>query len=370
MNSQSVGIHGFQAGEDVNPSGRMRQLENELCTAAEAADLDALSCFLQHVHGAPMVSANARDCDGTPALVLVCSSGQPVDCVVNVARMLLSHGCNIDSVNIEDGSARMSALMAAISMDQPEVVDFLISAGANLRQCDSDCQNALSYALGAKPDTLKAFIESVKNKMGAQGFVSYAADSGALYHAARFGELESIRILLEAGLGVNDPDDQGRRPLDRLAAACYGDKAAKGFRHLIELGASVQHSTWRATEPVVYGGERGWATPKAMWALMLSCEESQWPAFSAKDAGFAPCVPVSRLAAAMSLGDGDALMEIFEASTDLRALQKSAHAIAARSMHQPNIGDLLESLALVDAMAARHMIRDINQTHHAHPGRR
>lgn len=352
-----------QSRREMEQSRREREREMDLCLATETADFDALLKLLDPQDGGPPVSANARDDDGTPALVLACSSAEPVDKVLAVARALLAHGCDINGVNVEDGSGMVSPLMTAISMDQREVTRFLIDAGANLRQCDADGQSALSYALGASPDVLQAFIDAVKDKISHDGFVAYAAECGAFFHAGRFGESESIEILLKAGARVNDPDDIGRLPLDRVAACCYSRKAVEGMRQLLALGSQVGERTWRAMEPTVYGGERGWATPKAMCTLMLAIEPGQWPEFSAKDAGFAPSVPVVPMAAAMYLGDHEALVKMLEVSKDTHALQQQARAIASRSIHHAKTSDMSAALALVDAWVARRMITSINQSH-------
>lgn len=346
--------------------GRDPRRENELCCAAEAADLDAALKLLSPQDGSQPVSANAKDDDGTPALVLACSSAEePPERVLKIASALLAHGCNIDAVNERDQSGRLSPLMAAISMERPEVVRFLVEAGASLYQTDSHEQEPLAYALGADPRVLQVFIDAVKDKLGHDGFVAYAARVGAFYRAGRFGDCESADILLQAGAGVNDPDDIGRRPLDRVAALCYSNKTVEGLRHLLKLGAQIGEYTWRATPPEQYEGERGWATPKAMWTLMLATDPSEWPEFSAKDAGFAPSVPVSRMAAAMYLGDHDALMCVLETGGDLSALhhQAQAIAIASRSIHHTKISQMSDSLALVDAWVARRMITSINQSH-------
>lgn len=148
------------------------------------------------------------------AVMVAARTGNP-----EVVRLLLAHGGDVNATESERGQ---SALMWAASEKHPQVVAVLIEAGADIwartkaneAPKDASAAGATGRALRRPPSN------------GANGFT-------ALLFAARVGDLESVRLLVNAGADVNDAADDGLGALVLATVRGHGTVAT----FLLENGA-------------------------------------------------------------------------------------------------------------------------------------
>ena len=190
-----------------------------LVEAARKQDQRAIRVFLNE-----KIDVNARSSDGSTALLWL-SHGNDVDSsdlllragadpnLANDFRMTpLSEACTNSSAALvrlllKSGSNPNAAiasgetpLMTCAKTGAADAVRLLVEYGANVNAKEhSQNQTALMWAAAARhPDVVKALIESHADlKAGTkQGFTP-------LHFAARVGDLESVKLLLAAGVDVN-----------------------------------------------------------------------------------------------------------------------------------------------------------------------
>ena len=248
-----VAVTGFENSSDA------------LIEAARSDDQQAVMEFLRRG-----VDVNSRDEDGTTALALAANHNN-----LAMAELLLSKGANPDLANelgigplslaISNASAPMVALvigrganpdvarengetplMTAARMGQVETMKLLLSRGANVNARDKKFgQTALMWAAG-HPDIVDLLVKhgadvrtvtttwDVKYTIYAPTTVTlgktgipwntdgaYNSKKGglnALFFAVQKHDLESARILLDAGADVNSRAADGTTP---LLAALY-----------------------------------------------------------------------------------------------------------------------------------------------------
>ncbi len=165
----------IRAGADVNAANEYGLTPLKLaCTNRNAAMVEKL---LQ-------AKANPADTGGTgePPL-LTCARGGNVEAV----KSLLAHGASVDARESYRGQ---TALMWAVAGKHPEIARALIEKGADV--------NAKSNVIDLfKPKALEYYEPD-------SHIVTSKGGSTPLMFAARAGDLESARILVEAGARVNE----------------------------------------------------------------------------------------------------------------------------------------------------------------------
>jgi uncharacterized protein len=152
--------------------------------------------------------ANAAVAEGETVLMTAARTGNP-----DVVKALLAHGA---SVNAKEGWKGQTALMWAAAESHPAVVKLLIEHGAevNVRSTSWD----------------------FKDTKGTNGNANVYYPKGGLtplLFAVRQGDLESVKILVEAGADVNETDPVKISPL--VVAINNAQYDIAGF--LLEKGA-------------------------------------------------------------------------------------------------------------------------------------
>jgi ankyrin repeat protein len=188
-----------------------------------------------------------------------------------------------------DGANGWTPLHVAVAENQPETVDFLLTAGADVTARTEHARTPLHLALQFAPDLVGRLreqgavvdapsaaylddVEELRRELDAgapltdpvtgQDLLFWAAlggaleaarlllkrgadaDGGALHAAARGGRLELVRLLLEAGGDVDRRDPgSGRAPLHSAIAAGPGGDAPEVVRLLLAAGADVNATT-------------------------------------------------------------------------------------------------------------------------------
>ena len=197
---------------------RHEDLETAQSLIRAGAKVDASSrygitpLYLACVNGnAPMIDVllhagadpNSANPGGETALMTATRTGKP-----DAVRLLLDRGA---AVNARESVRGQSALMWAILENHPEVVSLLLARGA-----DVDAQSNISV-----PDGATGTPQATSADIGAHGAGIYRpravpTPSGgmtALLFAAREGNLEIARILVDARADLERPSANGTHPL-------------------------------------------------------------------------------------------------------------------------------------------------------------
>lgn len=177
-----------------------------------------LSCMNRHADMVDLLLAaganpNAPLLNGETVLMMCVRAGDPPS-----VKALLLHGAQ---VNAKEKLHDQTALMWAASEKRPEVVKMLIEVGADI--------NARSRAyprLVTGEETQRAGREELN-------YTIIRGGSTPLLFAAREGDAESARLLIEAGANVNDKLPDGTTALIEAAHSGQGAVA----RVLLDKGA-------------------------------------------------------------------------------------------------------------------------------------
>lgn len=138
---------------------------------------------------------NARAEGGETPVMLAARVGN-----AEVMKLLLAHG---GDANAKEPSQAQTALMWAVSQRHADVVKVLLEGGADFR-AQTKAPAGKAPAMAAGGDGNRAYAAAgVLSKPGSGNGVT------PLLFAARVGDLESAKLLLEAGANVNDTGNDG-----------------------------------------------------------------------------------------------------------------------------------------------------------------
>ena len=188
-------------------------------TVGAANELGATPLWLAAMNGSEAMVALLLDAgaDANAALkmgetpLMTASRGGAVEAV----ELLLDHGAD---VNAAEKERQQTALMWAVAQQHPAVVRVLIEHGADI------------HARTAVWDQLE---NTAGNTNPTGNFRRAHGGSTPLLFAARHGDVETARVLVEAGADVNDTAASGTSALVIAAHSGHGRLAI----HLLEQGA-------------------------------------------------------------------------------------------------------------------------------------
>jgi ankyrin repeat protein len=162
--------------------------------------------------------AKASLLSGETALMTCARSGN-----ATAVRALLRRGAPVDVVNARESAHKQTALMWAAAQSHPEVVAVLLESGADVRA------RSLEYTQTVTSEvTQRAGREELNYTVSRGG-------STALLFAARSGDAESARLLIDRGADVNDALPDGSSAL--VVAAHSGHTRVAGM--LLDRGANA-----------------------------------------------------------------------------------------------------------------------------------
>jgi ankyrin repeat protein len=188
-----------------------------LYSVIRANDLSALRSLL--AKGADPNVADARG--GSTPLMHAAAVG-----AVESMKLLLDHKASVNAAN----AAGLTALM--MSVTDIDKVRLLLAAGADVNVATKRGRTALMLAAASDGSA------PIVRLLMARGADPKAVDVGkgtALHQAVRGGDLATIHMMLDAGLGVNDASFGGFTPL--IGAAFTG--TVEGVKLLLSKGANV-----------------------------------------------------------------------------------------------------------------------------------
>ena len=200
-----------------------------------------------------------------------------------IVQFLLSQGAD---VNCKDPKNR-TALMYAAYKNNVDTVQVLLERGTDLEIQDDFGSTALMYAAsggsneccrllvehGANLDmqnkdglcSLIYAIQSRKNatlkvllELGANPYITNCLGTGALHWAAKKGEVECCASLIEHGVNVDTPNNKKVTPL-MYAADCVPRNGSnvRVMKFLIDSGADVQALDEDHSSPLMYAAHSG-----------------------------------------------------------------------------------------------------------------
>ena len=143
--------------------------------------------------------ANAVNPEGETALMTAARTG-----VVDAVKVLLSHNAN---VNAKENTHGQTALMWAALENHPEVVKLLLAKGADINAHSTSTPAPKPAVVWAPNRAAGVGITRLRARPAAGGGFN------ALLFAARDGNLEMTRFLLDNGAGVNERSANGTTPL-------------------------------------------------------------------------------------------------------------------------------------------------------------
>ena len=157
---------------------------------------------------------------------------------VEAVRLLLAAGADIDATERSRGQ---TALMWAVAQGHHAIAAALIEHGADV-EARSITRPRLMHA------------DSTNASQYDQGVMWNRGGFTPLLFAARLGDVESARLLLDAGADIDDPAPTGASPL--VLAAHSGQSAAAGF--LLERGAdpNAAGAGYTALHAAILRGDR------------------------------------------------------------------------------------------------------------------
>lgn len=180
--------------------------------------------------------ANATNAVGTTPLMLASASAKQ-----DAVRVLLAHGADVartDTLN------EQTALMFAAAVGGAEVIELLAGHGADL--------DAVSRVM----DPTQADEHRAAARVRRQSRGSRVGGLSALHFAAREGQMDAIRALVEAGASVNTvaASDQ-MTPITSAIINGYFDIG----QYLLDSGANANLASAGGVTPLFATIDQGWA---------------------------------------------------------------------------------------------------------------
>jgi len=181
-------------------------------------------------------NANLTSSNFTP-LMLACENGQ----LEAIKLLLKSKETDVNMTNDKG----FTALMFAVYSLNVAVVKFLVESGAEIDKADNGGETALTMA-----------CNMIRYKEGSPEIIEFLVKSGAdankaLMYAAQKGynaDIKIIKILHQAGVEIDQPDDKGWTALMFAVKNCRDDLTDL----LVELGANINKVSNDGFSPYKY----------------------------------------------------------------------------------------------------------------------
>ncbi len=215
----------LKAGADANEAGPHG--ETPLMYAARNGNVDAIKVLLDH-----KASISAREkLRGTTALMWAAEHGHPV-----AVKLLIEHGAEVDAASNPDAKGGTAYL--APTAKQRAIADGIAPDGSLLATGRRGRAATQAPAAAQAPAPRVNDLATADAAAADAAFARTANTNGggltALVFAARQGDLESARILVDAGADVNQTTRYGWTPL--LTAT--QNRHYKLASYLLEQGAN------------------------------------------------------------------------------------------------------------------------------------
>ncbi len=129
--------------------------------------------------------------------------------LLEIAKLLLVHGAEVNAVTVPDQKYGMTALMFAASHGRVAMIDWLVEHKADLELRTDRGDTALLMAAGNKqPDAVAKLLA-----LGADVHAKNSYGWSALHFAAQDNQVRSMELLIQNGAQVQDTNHGGYTPL-------------------------------------------------------------------------------------------------------------------------------------------------------------
>ncbi len=205
----------------VNTAQRMKNGLNALDIACHNGQLDAVRILLAH------------DADVHNPLEFASVGGH-----IEICRLLLDNGFDIET-ETDDG---ISPLAAAADMGRPDIIELLISAGA---EAQFDREALIRASASGHTVIVQKLLRAGANP-----------DMKALMRASEEGHIEIVRVLLDAGADPVKKTKQGHSALGRAAARGLNDIVeilAQGSNGALGDNRCLSHRSYMNLDGTTHG---------------------------------------------------------------------------------------------------------------------
>ena len=169
--------------------------------------------------------SNNDSCSGTPVFRYLnhCPSGTPIS----------PENANERTHLVNQQGDSYCILAYAVSKNDAYAVSQLLSSGADYLKCALHDQ-----------DLYKSWINGSCRRNGATDVLSILSAfnipprKDLIFTAADIGCLPALKLLVDRGIDVNEPDVSGWRPLDHVVRSSVSDEKIEAARYLIQQGAN------------------------------------------------------------------------------------------------------------------------------------
>ncbi|CAG0888759.1 unnamed protein product [Cyprideis torosa] len=164
----------------------------------------------------------------------------------DIISLLLQHGAQVDEEDEWERTPLLLAIRYFFSSSEEErgrqCVKILLEAGADVRHCDPDGNDALHYA---SRNGLLHIAEHLLTVDPCLCLVKNSAERKALHIAADEAQPDIISLLLQHGAQVEQEDNEKRTPLllaiGRNSCPSKEERRLHCVKILLEAGANVRH---------------------------------------------------------------------------------------------------------------------------------
>ena len=132
---------------------------------------------------------------------------------IDAAKLFFAGGMSPNHIKKDTGE---TAIMIAIGAGQLEMVNFLITSGADLNAYDSQGQSLIDLAL-QQGNT--AILKIIMNQSGIGPNTKDDKGQTLLGKAIAINNVANIKFLIEQGADINARNEEGKTPLDRVLAS-------------------------------------------------------------------------------------------------------------------------------------------------------
>jgi len=229
----------------VDPNSRNAQGATALMQAALHANLSVMRLLIE-------MKADVNATNAIGATALMWAAGNP-----GKVKLLLESGAN---ANAKTNSGRTALIVASAYSDNSATVGMLLKAGAEAKTVDANGDGALgNAATSADPETIRLLLAAGAwvEERGTRG--PAMRDMTPLMRAAGSECVECVRMLIAAKADVNAISAEPRRnkaglqALGKLTplwlASHWGNREI--VRLLIDAGAEVDQPDYRGTTPLI-----------------------------------------------------------------------------------------------------------------------
>lgn len=225
----------------------------EIRTAALNSQLAVVEKYLKSGGHVEMIDEEYS----TSIVLAVARNDNAADDTAKMVELLLKYGADVNAVQEQNFNALMLCINSLYHkgprilafdneyMEHVKIAKILIDNGVNLGQPkNGSYQKALRDATEISPEITRMIVDKlVADYPNYKEELDHRDSEGftALHVAARTGNVETLKMVVEAGASINIPEDYGFIPLHEAIIAGKYDAA----KYLIEQGADIKHTISR-----------------------------------------------------------------------------------------------------------------------------